>query len=144
MKHTKWKEYVDGVGDGSIVAGRLIKLAVKRFNSFMNRDDMYFDEDEVDRAVDFISIIKHFLGKSAGKNFILEPWQEWFIAFILGFKWKDTGYRVVRNVYFQVSRKTGKDAIAAAIALYMLIVDGEASPEIACLANSRQQARILF
>ena len=76
MKHTKWKEYVEGVGNGSIVAGRLIKLAVKRFNSFMDREDMYFDEDEVDRAVDFISIIKHFLGKSAGKNFILEPWQE--------------------------------------------------------------------
>ena len=288
MKHTKWKEYVEGVGNGSIVAGRLIRLAVKRFNSFMDREDMYFDEDEVDRAVDFISIIKHFLGKSAGKNFILEPWQEWFIAFILGFKWKDTGYRVVRNVYFQVARKAldvstpvltttgwttmgdiqvgdyvydaegkptqvvyttpvfkgdcyditfndgetiradaghewtvrplksrkhitatteeiykrydgkvtvqyypdglkgkrkttsvktmvkapstmvrcitvdndkhqflcgkslivnkhcGKDAIAAAIALYMLIVDGEASPEIACLANSREQARILF
>ena len=105
MKHTKWKEYVEGVGNGSIVAGRLIRLAVKRFNSFMDREDMYFDEDEVDRAVDFISIIKHFLGKSAGKNFILEPWQEWFIAFILGFKWKDTGYRVVRNVYFQVARK---------------------------------------
>jgi phage terminase large subunit-like protein len=32
----------------------------------------------------------------------------------------------------------------AALALYMMIVDGEASPQIACLANSREQARILF
>lgn len=32
----------------------------------------------------------------------------------------------------------------AALSLYMLIADGEASPEIACLANSRDQANILF
>lgn len=32
----------------------------------------------------------------------------------------------------------------AALALYMLVIDGEASPQIACLGNSREQARILF
>ena len=144
MKHTKWKEYVDGVTSGKIVAGRKIRLAVERFEKMRKRDDMYFDEDTVDKAIDFIAIIHHFLGKSAGQPFILLPWQEWMVAYIVGMKWKESGYRVVRDVYFQVARKSGKSAIAAAIALYMLIVDGEASAEVACLANSREQARILF
>lgn len=144
MKHTKWKDYVDGVTSGEIVAGRMIRLAVRRFNAMRERKDIWFDEEEVDRAIDFISIIKHFLGKSAGKPFILEPWQEWLISYIFGLKWRESGYRVVRNVYMQVARKAGKDALMAAIALYMLCIDGEASPEIACLANSREQARILF
>lgn len=43
-----------------------------------------------------------------------------------------------------MARKAGKDALIAALSLYMLIADGEASPEIACLANSREQAMILF
>lgn len=144
MKHTKWKDYVDGVLSGEIVAGRKIRLAVERFEKMRGRDDIWFDEETVDKAIDFISIIHHFLGASAGKPFILEPWQEWMVAYILGIKWKESGYRVIRDVYFQVGRKAGKTGIAAAIALYMLIADGEAAPEIACLANSREQARLVF
>lgn len=144
VKHTKWKDYVDGVLSGDIVAGRKIRLAVERFEKMRGRDDIWFDEETVDKAIDFISIIHHFLGASAGKPFILEPWQEWMVAYILGIKWKESGYRVIRDVYFQVGRKAGKTGIAAAIALYMLIADGEAAPEIACLANSREQARLVF
>jgi phage terminase large subunit-like protein len=93
--------------------------------------------------VDFISTIKHFLGKSAGKPFILEPFQE-FILINLFLKYRDTGFRVATELYIQVARKAGKDAFMAAIALYLMIIEGEASPEIVCAANSTDQARILF
>nr|DAT70528.1 MAG TPA: putative DNA packing protein [Caudoviricetes sp.] len=36
---------------------------------------MDFREDVVDRAISFISTMKHFKGKASGKRFILEPWQ---------------------------------------------------------------------
>lgn len=137
-------EYIYGVLDGSIVAGKNIRLMCQRFLDMINRDDIYFDEDCVDLGIDFISNIKHFLGKSAGKRFHLEKWQQFCLACLLGLKWKDSGYRVCRETFIMVSRKAGKDAFMAALALYMMIVDGEASPEIACLANSRDQARILF
>ena len=91
MKHTKWKDYVDGVMSGDIVAGRKIRLAVERFERMRKRDDMYFDGETVDKAIDFIGIIHHFLGGSAGKPFILEAWQEWMVAAILGIKWKKSG-----------------------------------------------------
>lgn len=136
--------YIYGVLDGSVIAGKNIKLMCQRFLMMKDRDDIYFDEECVDEAISFISNIKHFLGKSAGRNFILSDWQMACLACILGLKWRDSGYRVCRETYIQIARKAGKDAFMAALALYMMIVDGEASPEIACLANSRDQARILF
>lgn len=144
MKHTKWKKYCEDINSGKIPSGNLIKLAVKRFEGFLNNSDMYFDEQCVDDAIDFISCMKHFLGKTAGKPFILEPFQEFLIANILGIKWVNTGHRVCKEAYIQVARKCGKDALVAAINLYLLIADGEASPELVCCANSREQARILF
>jgi phage terminase large subunit-like protein len=136
--------YIYSVLDGSIIAGKNIRLMCQRFLNLKERDDIYFDEECVDEAITFISNIKHFLGKSANKPFILEPWQEFVLAGILGLKWRKTGYRVCRDTYIQIARKAGKDAFMAALALYMMVVDGESSPEIACLANSRDQARILF
>lgn len=144
MKHTKWRDYVKGVKEGLIPSGDLIKLAVARFEDFINRPDIYFDGECVDECIDFIATLKHFLGKSAGKPFILEPFQEFIIASVFGLKWKNTGFRVCTEMYMQVSRKCGKDALLAAICLYMMIIDGEASPEIICAANSTEQSRILF
>lgn len=139
-----YEQYIKDAKSGKVVACTYIKQAIERFEGLRAREDIYFDADCVDLAIDFISQIKHFLGKSAGKNFILEPWQQFIVANILGLKWKSTGYRVCTETYIQISRKAGKDAFMAALAVYMMVIDGEASPEIACLANSRDQARILF
>jgi len=139
-----WEQYIEDVQSGKIKTGIYIKQAVKRFLEFKERDDVVFDPDVVEVCKQFISHIHHYLGKSAGKPFILEPWQSFILAAILGLKWKETGFRVCNETYIQVARKAGKDAFMAAIALYMMIADGEAAPEIACLANSRDQARILF
>lgn len=143
MKHTRWKEYIRDIKSGKIASGNLIKQAIDRFERFLSREDIYLDEKGLDECVDFIASIKHFLGKSAGKPFILEPWQEFIIANLF-LKYKSTKYRVANELYIQVSRKAGKDAFMAAIALYLMVLEGEASPEIVCAANSTDQGRILF
>lgn len=143
-EYRKYEQYIEDVKSGRIPTGLYIKQAVDRFCEFRERDDIYFDADVVQNCEDFIFQIKHFLGKSAGKHFSLSPWQSFVLANILGLKWKDTGFRVCNEAYIQVARKAGKDAFMAAISLYMLIADGENAPEIACLANSREQAKILF
>lgn len=143
MKHLGWKKYVDDIKSGRLPSGNLIKLAVDRFEGFMARDDIYFDEKGFDDCVDFIATIKHFLGKSAGKPFILENFQEFILANIF-LKYRDTGFRVATELYIQMARKSGKDAFMAALALYLMVIEGEASPEIVCAANSVDQARILF
>ena len=135
--------YIENINNGKIAAGKSIKEAVKRFEDFLAREDLYFDEDCVDDCIEFISNIRHFLGKSHGKRFILEDWQCFVLAH-LGLKHKDTGLRAVNELYIQIARKAGKDALMAAIALYLMIAEGEAAPEIVCAANSTDQARILF
>ena len=66
--------YADDVTNGKITVGENIKLAIQRFQKDLLRDDLVFKEDVVDGAIDFISTLKHFTGKSSGKNFILEDW----------------------------------------------------------------------
>ena len=65
-------EYVDKVLNDEITVGETIKLACKRFQTDLKRDDLVFREDKVDRAIAFISTLKHFTGKHSGKPFILE------------------------------------------------------------------------
>jgi len=143
MKHKGYLDYVKGIKEGLIVSGQLIKQAVTRFEAFLGREDIYFDEKGFDDCVDFISTMKHFLGKSANKPFILEPFQEFILANLF-LKYKATHFRVATELYIQVARKAGKDAFMAAIALYLMVIEGEASPEIVCAANSVDQSRILF
>lgn len=139
-----WDEYIADIKSGKIKSCNLIKQAVERFEAFRDRDDVYFDETVVDECLSFFSTMRHFLGKSANRPFILENWQAFIVANIFGLKWKSTGYRVCTEVYASMARKAGKDAFMAGICLYLLIIEGEASPEIVCAANSVDQARILF
>ena len=66
--------YIEDVASGKIAVGENIKLAVARFQNDLKRKDLEFKEDVVDNAIDFISTLKHFTGKSSGKNFVLEDW----------------------------------------------------------------------
>jgi len=140
----QYNEYVNKVLTGTIVTGKNIQLACARFKSDLNRSDLEFREDKVDRAIEFIATLKHFTGKHSGKPFILEGWQTFLIANIIGFYWKETGTRRFSSSYIEVSRKQGKTALAAALCLYYLIADNEDGAEVLLAANSKEQAKIAF
>lgn len=137
-------KYVDDVLNGRIVTGKLIKLACKRTLDFANRDDLYFDYEEVDKIIKFIQKMRMIKGLKAGENLILLPYQSWIIGQIFGWKYKDTKLRVTTNVMISMARQNGKSALAAAIALACLLCVGEISPSICFIANSAPQAKILF
>lgn len=59
-------QYAEDIVAGNIIAGDTIRLACKRFLSDLKRPDLDFREDVVDRAIGFISTLKHFAGKSSG------------------------------------------------------------------------------
>lgn len=139
-----YEKYIRDVESGKIVTGNLIKCAVRRFKELSEREDIYFDSKCVDEGIKFISLIKHYLGKHSGEPFVLSDWEAFIFAYIFGLKWKSTGLRVTRSVYIEMARKQGKSAFTAAIGLYMLLADGEASPEIVFCANSREQAKIIL
>ena len=136
--------YAEDVNKGKVIVGENIKLAIQRFQKDLLRDDLEFREDVVDSAIDFISTLKHFTGKSSGKNFILEDWQAFIVANIVGWYWKGTDNRRFSSSYIEISRKQGKTALAAALCIYFLIADGEDGAEVDLAANSKDQAKIAF
>lgn len=109
---------------------------------FMLPDSRY-DEKKADYAVAFIQNLKHTKGKWDGKPFFLLPWQEQIVRDIFGIV-NPEGKRQFRSAYIEIPKKNGKSELAAAIALYLLYGDGEASAEVYSCANDRSQASIVF
>lgn len=137
-------QYADDILNGKIKSCEAIKLAVKRFKDWFKRDDIYFDEEDVNRRISFIAKFKHSTGQFSGKPFTLLPWQQWIVANIYGWKWKETNLRVTNKVFLMISRKNGKTAFASALAIMGAVADREKGAEVYMLANSRQQAKICF
>ena len=137
-------KYAQDIVDGNITACENIILACKRFLSWFERDDMYFDYSDVDQKIRFVAKMKHSTGIHNRQPFILLPWQQWCFASIFGWKWTSNNLRVTENVMMFMARKNGKTATCAAIALVAAVCDKEASPEIEFVANNSQQAAIGF
>lgn len=101
-------QYVEDVLSNKIITGNHIKLAVKRFKADLEDNRYEFRESEVDEAIEFISTMKHFTGSHSNKPFILENWQSFIVANIVGIYLKGTDKRKYSSSYIEVSRKNGK------------------------------------
>ena len=143
-----YKAYIDSVLSGEELVGKLVKQAVKRHVSDLKSKDIrwVFDEGQAEKAIKFISLLKHTKGVWAKKeeNFILQPWQQFIVASLFGWVDKSTGLRRFTTAYIEVARKNGKTALAAAILLCVFFLDKEPGTEIYCVATKRDQAKILW
>lgn len=137
-------QYVEDILNKRIASCEAIFLACKQFKERFKREDIYFDYDDVDRRIKFVSKMKHWTGVHNGKYFVLLPWQQFAFAGIFGWKWKYDNTRVTKNVLIMPVRKTGKTTLMAAIALVMSTIDGENGAECDFIANSRAQANLGF
>ena len=112
----KFKEYARDVINGDIIAGELIKLTCKRYLSWFDRDDIYFDEAAAERPVKFIRKLKLWQGAQyKGKPFELQDWQKFMIYGMFGWYKKSNGRRLIRHAYVQIARKCGKTSLTAAL-----------------------------
>ena len=139
-----YNKYAYDVVNGNIIACKAVKNACKRYISWFDRDDIFFSYDDVDNKIKFVSKMKHSTGIHARKNFVLLPWQQFAFAGIFGWKWNDTGYRVTKKALLFVSRKNGKTALAASLALCCAVADNEQGAEINIVANNAKQAEICY
>ncbi len=111
----------------------------------MTEDKYYYDHVAAQIVVNFCEkLIVHIKGEWAGMPFKLEEWQEKIVRDVFGWKRKSDGTRRYRQVFIALPRKQGKSFFASAIALYMLIADGEPGAEIYSVASDRSQAGIVF
>lgn len=89
--------------------------------------------------------LRHMKGRWAGQPFELEPWQAEEISRpLFGMVDPKTGRRWYREALIGLPRKNGKSELAAAVALYMLVADGEYGAEIYSLAADKKQASLVF
>jgi phage terminase large subunit-like protein len=91
----------------------------------------------------FVSLLRQSKGQWAGQVMELLPWQQELVSTLYG-TLRDDGERRYRTAYVEVPRKNGKSSIAAALALYHLVADGEAGAEVYLGAVDRDQASIVF
>jgi len=135
-------DYCTGVLTDKIPAGIHLKNAVKRYLTDRQNGWVY-NEPAVNKVIQFISKLKHFTGKHAGKKFILEPWQVFIIANLYG-SYNQDGTRRFQTCYLQMARKQGKTALVSALSLFGLVADNEPGAQVLLAANSKDQARIAF
>ncbi|MFH0902312.1 MAG: terminase TerL endonuclease subunit [Pseudomonadota bacterium] len=136
--------YMHGVLDGSIPAGRLIHLAVERHMRDLEegpKRGLHFDRQAAEHVLQFFSFLKHSKGEWAGKPFVLEPWQQFILWVLFGWKRAD-GLRRFRTAYIEVPRKNGKTTLVAGIGLYLMSADGEPGAEVYSAATKRDQAKL--
>lgn len=121
---------------------------VSFFNKLTDEEETHtyiFDEKKALRPIHFIErYCKQSKAKWAGKNIKLELWQKAFIEAVFGFIDKDTGFRKYNKVALYVARKNGKSTLVSGLSNYMLTKDHEGGAEIYALANTRDQAKIVW
>lgn len=104
-----------------------------------------FDLGRAERVRSFIEgFIRHTKGRWTGEKFLLLPYQ-WTDIIAPVFGWvRPDGTRRFRRAFISTAKKSGKSALASAVALYMLIADEQGAPEVAIAAKDRDQASICF
>ena len=135
--------YAAGVVSEEIVAGRLVHLACIRHLRDLEEGELrgiHFDLDAALEAIGFFSLLNL---PDSSQPFILQPWQQFVIGSIFGWKSAD-GARRFRTAYIEAGKGSGKSPLAAGVGLYGLVMDGERAAEIYAAATTTDQASILF
>lgn len=144
-----YNRYIKTVNAGIVPVCQYVKYAVDRQLSDTKKQKSadfpyYFDEDEAERWIKFISILRHTSGTWKGQFFNIQDFQAFRWAVLFGWQRKDGKGRRFRRAFVEVARKQGKTEEAAAIMLGGLLIDGEQTAQIYSAATTRHQAKIVY
>src|SRR5512139_2390015 len=109
--------YCHGVQDGTVPACEMIRLAVQRHIRDLEtggQRGLHFDRQAAEHAVKFFGFLKHSKSEWAGQPFEPEPWQQFLLWSLFGWKRSD-GYRRYRTAFVEVPRKNGKSTLISGI-----------------------------
>jgi Phage terminase-like protein, large subunit len=157
-------EYVNKIRSGKIVTSKRVRTVYEQLLSeieqaikddktyekttsdkekakFVKKHPYRFDEDKANRPIEFVERFCKQAQGVLGAPLRLELFQKAFIQALFGFLERDTGFRRFRETLFLVARKNGKTTLLSALALYMLVADGEGAAEIYSVATKKDQAK---
>ena len=136
--------YYQRIQDGTETAGRWIRDWYALVVNGLQEKRWFFERKKAAKAIRFVeNFCRHHEGSLAPQLIKLELWQKAFISVIFGIL-DDEGFRQFREIILEIARKNGKTLIAAAIAAYMMYLDGEYGARIYFVAPKLDQARLCF
>lgn len=140
-------QYAVDVVDKRITANRWVTLACRRHLADLEKGPvrgLFFDPEAAADIIKFFSTCLVFYeGSFDGKPFVPQPFQEFILGSLFGWKGED-GARRFRTAYVEMGKGGGKSPLAAGVGLYGLVADEESGAEIYSAATTRDQAGILF
>lgn len=140
-------QYINDVSSGKIPACKKVKQAVQRHVNDIKKSEagtfpFYFDHRKAQMAITFFCQLVHTKGKLAGQKLHPEPWQQFIIASLYGWRRRGDNRRRFLRAYIQIARKNGKSFLAAGVGLYDLMT--EPGAECYSAATKKEQAKIVF
>lgn len=128
--------------------GIWIRLAARRFLNDLERAEkdgapFYFDEWHANDVCDFGEKLPHVEGVWDTPTIVLHESHVFFLVQLFGFRNPD-GTRRFTTALFAIARKNAKSTLAAIIALYCQVCEGEVGPQIITAATTYKQASIVL
>ena len=140
-------DYYNQIESGKVIVGSKVRRVYKKLVEDIHntKSEYEYSAERANHAIEFIeNFTRHSKGKLGGQPFILELWQKAMTAALFGFIHKMDETRKYREFILIVARKNGKSMWASAVALYMMVADGELGPEIVSAATKKDQAKIIW
>lgn len=141
-------KFAADVVNGSIVSGKRRKQCCQRFLDDLEkskRKDSPWEFD-IKKAYYPIEFMERFMVPTKGDyhEMKLQPWQHFVEANLYGWVDKKTKLRRYREGLVVVGAGNGKSTMVSGNLLYAMSKDGERGAEAYCLANARDQAKIIY
>jgi phage terminase large subunit-like protein len=138
--------YARDVVAGRRIAGKLVRKACQRHLGDLANGPargLRWDPNAARYGIAFFGFLRHTKGEAAGKRIRLEPWEDFVIGSVYGWKRAD-GLRRFRTAYLEIPKKNGKSLLCSGVSLYGLLADNEPGAEVYATAKKKDQARIVF
>lgn len=141
------RQYWEEVSSGRIVTSRKVACTLKKLIRDLEDPalEWEYSQQKADRAIRFIErFCRQSKGAQGGQALKLDLFERAILSAAFGFVHKIDGTRKYRELLLMLARKNGKSTLGSAVALYMLIADGENGPEVVSVATKRDQAKIIW
>jgi len=150
--------YVDDVLSDRILTCKAARAAVQRYVNDLDRQNSvefpyYLSVDAASAACDFFpGMLRHSIGKCAGKPFDLEPWQAFGIWNIYGWKRCADRTRRFRRFFWTMARKNGKSCMGSGVAILGAMADfnpfngrpEDVAEVILCATKKEQVEKVMY
>lgn len=142
------EQYCEDVLKGRKVAGEYVIRACERYKRDLkegHKRGLHFDREAAMEPGEFFErFLVHIKWKKhTGEPFIPEPWEQFILWNVFGWK-KEDRTRRFRTVYIEVAKKNGKTTFLGGVGDYLFVCDDEPEAEVYSAATARSQARLVW